>query len=94
MSWYLRWTNRESPFWSKEWRLATPLTALLNLTARFQIALVVPWSEHSMVILMYRRLFFKRIVALKMQSTVEKSLKKAKKNGQTYHALGLTELML
>lgn len=57
-------------------------TAVLNLTAWSQIALVVPWSEHSMVILMYRRLFFKRIVALKMQSTVEKTLKKAKKMGR------------
>ena len=47
-----------------------------------------------MVILMCRRLLFKRIITLKMQTTVGKKLKKARKMGRLIHALGLTELTL
>lgn len=49
MSWYLRWTNRESPFWSKEWRAcnSTYCCPQSNCTVPDCSCGALEWAQHG-----------------------------------------------
>ena len=84
MSWYLRWTNRESHFWSKEWRAcnSTYCCPQSNCMGPNCSCGALEWAQHGYSYV--QKIALQKNHYTKNANYCRKKIEESKKNGQTY----------